>query len=384
MRIAIFDYKTTQNNPTGSCHLRMLRELCEEHEFTVFSVEFENPNSRRIHWVKVPIPARPLALLFVGFHIVAPICYWAYRLSGRGRAFDLVQTVESNVCFGDIVYSHFCHRAYLSRHWRLTRSSWNLRSWLGWLDHKLHSILEVPVYKRVALIVAPSSGLARELRAEYPFTDSKIRLLANPVEIDRMQKSAGFECSAFRRDHGLAPDDIVLVFSALGHFERKGLPLLLEALRMAPQPGVKVAVVGGNSDLIDVYRARARKLGLGNRVLFTGMQRDVRPWLWTSDALIFPTEYEVFSLALLEAAAAGLPLIVTAVNGAEEFVVDGENGILIERTPRGIADGITRFLRLSPEARKNMGECARRDVRRYSVENFVAGWRALYEAEHVA
>ena len=153
---------------------------------------------------------------------------------------------------------------------------------------------------------------------------------------------------------------------------------------MAPQPRVKVAVVGGTSDLVDMYRARVIKLGLNNRVLFAGMQRDVRPWLWISDALIFPTEYEVFSLALLEAAAAGLPLIVTNVNGAEEFVIDGENGILIERTPKGIAEGIARFLRLSPEARKNMGECARRDVRRYSVENFAAGWRALYEAEDVA
>ena len=43
MRIAIFDYKITRNNPIGSCHLAMLRALAAEHDFTVFAVEFENP-----------------------------------------------------------------------------------------------------------------------------------------------------------------------------------------------------------------------------------------------------------------------------------------------------------------------------------------------------
>ena len=44
MRIAVFDYRITPNNPIGSCHLAMLRALAAEHEFTVFAVEFENPS----------------------------------------------------------------------------------------------------------------------------------------------------------------------------------------------------------------------------------------------------------------------------------------------------------------------------------------------------
>ena len=115
MRIAVFDYRVTATNPCGSCHLRMLRDLCGEHEFVVFATQFENPCPDRIEFVRVPAPRRPLGLLFVAFHILAPICYAIYRLRTRKR-FDMVQMVESNLFFGDIAYAHFCHRAYLAEH----------------------------------------------------------------------------------------------------------------------------------------------------------------------------------------------------------------------------------------------------------------------------
>ena len=47
MRVAVFDYKTVPNNPTGGCHRRMLSGLCHEHEFTVFATEFDNPCPER-------------------------------------------------------------------------------------------------------------------------------------------------------------------------------------------------------------------------------------------------------------------------------------------------------------------------------------------------
>src|SRR5262245_65372136 len=114
--IAIFDYRIVSTNPIGSCHLRMLAGLCREYNFTVFAVEFENPDPERIRWVRVPAFKRPLALLFICYHLLAPLCY-LWCLIRRGRRFDLIQMVESNFSFGDISYSHFCHRAYLKYQW---------------------------------------------------------------------------------------------------------------------------------------------------------------------------------------------------------------------------------------------------------------------------
>lgn len=116
-RIAIFDYKITRNNPLGSCHLAMLRALAEEHDFTVFAVEFENTCSHKIRFVRVPAPMRPLALLFVVYQFIAPLCYLLYRLRDGAKA-DLVQALESNHVFGDLLYSHFCHGMYLKHHCR--------------------------------------------------------------------------------------------------------------------------------------------------------------------------------------------------------------------------------------------------------------------------
>ena len=86
LRIAIFDYKITRNNPTGSCHLAMLRALAAEHDFTVFAVEFENPCPEKIRFVRVPSPTRPLALLFLVYHFMAPLCYSALPAARRRKA----------------------------------------------------------------------------------------------------------------------------------------------------------------------------------------------------------------------------------------------------------------------------------------------------------
>jgi glycosyltransferase involved in cell wall biosynthesis len=374
--IAIFDYKILPTNPIGSCHLRMLRSLCNEYKFTIFAVQFENPCPQRIRFVRIPAPARPLALLFLAYHVLAPIYYWAHRLR-HWVQFDVVQMVESNLLFGDISYAQFCHRAYLKYHWKETRPE-GLRGVLRWLDHWLHALVEPWVYWRVPQVVVPSQGLARELINEYPWTRDKIHIVPNPVDFQRMRSPEEFDRDAFRQAMALKPEDVVLVFVALGHFERKGLPALLDALTQLRTPQLTLVVVGGEPDLVATYRARIERMGLSAQVIFTGMQRDVRPYLWGADALAFPSLYEIFPLVSLEAAAAGLPLLITRLYGVEEFIRDGAHGILVERTPEGVARGIARFMGLAPEIRRAMGKQVQQHVERYAVEHFVEAWRTFY------
>jgi glycosyltransferase involved in cell wall biosynthesis len=378
-RIAVFDYRIIPTNPIGGCHLHMLRNLCHEYEFTVFAVEFENPAPERIRWVRIPALTRPLALLFVLYHLLAPIYYWVYRLKHRVR-YSKVQIVGSDVTFGDITYVQFCNRTYLKHYWKLSRAR-GLRGGLRWLNHWLRSIFEPLVFRHAAAIVVPSQGLARELATEYPFARANIHIIPNPVDIERMRPPEGFDRSAWRQTLALGSADVALVFVALGHFERKGLPLLLEAYGKLDVPYLKLLVVGGERDLIAAYQARVEHMGLSSHVRFTGMQRDVRPYLWASDAFVFPSFYEAFPLVSLEAAAAGLPLLATPVNGIEEFLRDGENGILLTQTPEGVATGLKRFLALPPEARRGMGRRAEEDAQHYRLERFVTAWRDLYAGE---
>jgi glycosyltransferase involved in cell wall biosynthesis len=170
----------------------------------------------------------------------------------------------------------------------------------------------------------------------------------------------------------------VFAFVALGHYERKGLPLLLAALTGARDPRLKAIVLGGSGAGIAAYRERAAKSGLNGNVKFVQTQKDVRPYLWAADALTLPSYYEVFPLVALEAAAAGLPLLVTPLNGVEEFLRDGENGLLMERSAPGVSVCIARFARMPVEARRSMGQRAQIDVKRYGLAEFVSGWSKLY------
>ncbi len=370
------DYKVVSNNPIGSCHRRLLAGLCREYEFTVFAVEFENPCPEHIRFVRVPVPTRPLALLFVAYHLVAPIVYWLHRLR-TGARFDLVQMVESNLSFGRVSYVHFCHRAYLQRHWKAVGAR-GLRGWLRWLDHWLHALMEPWVYRRVKHLVVPSQGLKRELEETYPFVQGKVTVIPNPVDLERMRPPEGFAREDFRRAHGVGLEEVVLVFVALGHFERKGLPLVLGALKELKSSPVRLWVVGGEADLVRVWRKRVEEMGLGERVSFFGMQQEVRPFLWAADVFVFPSAYEVFPLVSLEAAAAGLPLIVTPLYGVEEFMRDGETGFVVERSARGVQEGVLRYLSLPPEERQRLGEEARKAVSPFGVEPFVGAWREFY------
>jgi glycosyltransferase involved in cell wall biosynthesis len=376
VRIAVFDFKITRNNPIGSCHLAMLRALAGEHDFTVFAVEFENPYPEKIKFVRVPAPQRPLALLFVVYHFMAPLCYLLYRLRGGAR-FDLVQALESNLSFGDLLYSHFCHRMYLKHHWSKSGAK-GLRGWFRWLDHKLHAWMESFTYPRAKQVVVPSRGLARELRAEFPYIEDKLTVLPNPISLPRLQMPAEFDRSAFRHSLGVEDGDLMALFVALGQFERKGLPLVLQALGAAGMERVKLVVVGGEADLIARYSERAAKDQVGNQVKFVGMQSDVRPYLWSSDVFVFPSLYETFSLVTYEAAASGLPIVVSQLYGVEDLLRDGDNGFLIETTVAGVREGLERILALSPADRRAMGQRARLAASACSEEHFVDAWRAFY------
>jgi glycosyltransferase involved in cell wall biosynthesis len=376
-KIAIFDYKVTPTNPAGSCHLRILRGLSSEHEFTVFSVEFVNPCPDRIRWVRVPVPTRPAALLFVAYHLLAPICYLVFRLRHRAR-FDLIQIVESNVAFGDVSYSHFCHRAYLKHHWQLSHAN-GILGLAHWLAYWLHSLSEPWTYRRVKMVVVPSEGLARELVREYPVARGKVRIVRNAVDVAAMVAPPSFDREDFRKVLGLAETDIVLVFVALGHFEQKGLPHLLTALqRLQPRP-LKLLVVGGEPDVVRNWRLRTRLMGLGKNVQYVGFKEDVRPYLWAVDAAVLPSSHETFSLVAIQSLAAGLPLVATHVYGVEEVLKDGVNGIFIDGfSAEATEAALLRFVALGGDRRHQLGLEAQRSARRYDTVNFLTEWEQFY------
>jgi glycosyltransferase involved in cell wall biosynthesis len=381
MRIAIFEYLMIPTNAIGGCDRHIAHGLCDEHDFTVFAVEFDNPAPDRIEFVKVPAIRRPLFLLYITYHIMAPIIFFLYKRRNNVR-FDLVQSVESNMLLGQLLYSQFCHHAYLDQYWAVTKPS-GIRGFARWINHNLHAAFEPRVYRQASHVVVPSQGLMHELKATYPVLKGKIEVISNPIDVKRMARPQDFDRTAKRAELGLTDDDLALVFVALGHFERKGLPLLLDAISKLNNEHVKLIVIGGMPDLLSVYKKRVEELGIADQVNFVGLQKDIRPFLWAVDLFTFPSYYETFSLVSFEAAAAGLPLLVSKLHGVEDFLVHGENGWQVERTPASIMKYIEKALN-EPEQLATMAQVALNKVQHYDLPHFIEAWRRKYQSLRIA
>lgn len=365
-RVVVVDMAVAADSPAGSCVLAEVRGLQTQFDVTVFSERLDAADLPGVEFVRVRAPARPVLLRYLAFHASVPLHYAWWRWRG-GRA-DCVQATQGQLPGAAICYAHFCHAAYLKHQWR-TGSVGGLRRVARFATHRFNAWCEAAAIRRAHRVVVPSRGLARELAHEYPDCAAKLRVIANPVAVEHFARPTAFDRDAQRAAQGLAPAHLVLGFMALGDFERKGLGLLLHALARSPatvRTSLRLLVIGGQPGEIREFAATAQRLGVADAVRFVGLQADVRPWLWACDVFAFPSSYETFGLAVMQAAAAGLPVMVCdGLHGIEEFVVDGHNGWSIAREPAALVAWLQRVLdereqlaRLARHAAESVQACA--------------------------
>lgn len=175
-------------------------------------------------------------------------------------------------------------------------------------------------------IVALSDEEAKLLVETYVRIPASIRVIPNGVDLERFRPADAAERAVARAELGLPDDRLVVVF--IGHeFERKGLPVALAALLHAP--GAILLVVGGTPEMIRHASGQAERLGVAERVRFAGAHPDPVPFLRAADAFVLPSAYESYGLVVMEALAAGLPVVSTPVGIAPSVVVDGVNGFIV-------------------------------------------------------
>jgi glycosyltransferase involved in cell wall biosynthesis len=136
-------------------------------------------------------------------------------------------------------------------------------------------------------------------------------------------------------------------------------------------------VVAGDGEL----RAELEGLAapLGDSFVFLGERRDVPDLLASFDVFAFPSRFEGLCLAVIEAQAAGVPVIATPVGGIRENVVDGETGWLVPpRDVDALAERISWALEHGEESRRLADEARIRVLERFSAERMVAETLALY------
>jgi glycosyltransferase involved in cell wall biosynthesis len=216
--------------------------------------------------------------------------------------------------------------------------------------------------------IAVSDEVARRMRGLCINASRKIRVVYNGVPVDEFDQDPGDSV----RDAGSRPT--VLAVARL--HPQKGLSYLLEAATLLPD--VRFLVAGDGSERSELEQ-QARNLRLGDRVEFLGERDDVPRLLRQADVFVLPSLYEGLPVSVLEAMAAGTPVVATAVGGTDEAVVCGETGILVPpRDPQALAKALREILSSAPLARKFIAGAKARVRTTFSAEAVARGVSAVY------
>ncbi|MFH1018684.1 MAG: glycosyltransferase family 4 protein [Pseudomonadota bacterium] len=211
----------------------------------------------------------------------------------------------------------------------------------------------------VKTIVAISRVAAKNYRPT-----GKTKIILDALDMDAYAAPVQ---PALRKELGLSSDRKIVGF--MGRLvERKGVPVLMEAFaRVAREiPSSILVVVGGNDpgsrvDLLDLYRKKARALGIEKSAFFVGFRRDPRPFTADFDVAVMPsTDPEPFGLVAPEAMALGIPTIVSDNSGAAEVLRDGIDGFLFKtRSAEDLSRVILALLK-NETLRRRVGQEGRR------------------------
>jgi glycosyltransferase involved in cell wall biosynthesis len=248
---------------------------------------------------------------------------------------------------------------------------------IGWYGRWVHRL----AFRRGVLPVAIASEVANSIRRVYGVDDPP--LIPNGIQLETFRKPS-IDREAWRNQEGFAPTDVLFVCVAWLR-PQKNPALLLEAFRRGPasDPRAHLLFAGTGDEQSGYLKSELDRQidawGLRERIHLLGLRSDVPELLNAADVFVLSSDYEGNPLAVLEAMAAGKPVVSTAVGGVPELV-EGGCGLLV---PPGDAQALSKAMSHmleNPDVRKSMGEkSARRAEERFDVRAMTEAYQDLYK-----
>jgi glycosyltransferase involved in cell wall biosynthesis len=229
---------------------------------------------------------------------------------------------------------------------------------------------------RFADCVLVNADAIRERLIEQGYDPSKIVVIRNGIALSNFARRE--RSTVLRGELGFPPSArLVAVFSRLNPM--KGVEYFLDAAFILAErfPDVRFLVAGDGGSKKEL-EDRACRLGLGQRIVFTGFRSDVRELLSEAAISVLPSLSEGTSNTLLESMAAGIPVIATRVGGNPEVIEDGISGLLVPpRDSAAIAAAVGRLLE-DEELASRLGQAGMR-----RVSDLFSLSRSVHELEHL-
>jgi glycosyltransferase involved in cell wall biosynthesis len=224
------------------------------------------------------------------------------------------------------------------------------------------------VWRRAAVVTAIShehERLARETTPELEFP-----IIYNGVEIDAFYPADANDCS--------------MRLLCVGRLiERKGQQHLLRSFAdlrcQLPDQTLQLTLVG-TGDAEAALKQQAYELGIADQVMFKGfVAREDMPEVYRqADLFVLPSQSEGMSIALLEALASGLPVVVTNTGGTEELVTPGENGLVVDWADVDQLTANLRRLATDRALARRMGTASRARALQFSWEAIAESYLELF------
>ena len=321
MRIALIRQKYT---PFGGAERYMARLVAglaaASHQVHILAAGWDADKTQEVTFHRVPIIKKPGWLKALTFSR-------GCRKIIEQERFDVVFSLERTLRQDIYRAGDGCHRQWLIQKnlgKGFLHKAW---TWLNplqlayiWLERRMFTSQDLKA------IIANSLKGKDEIIRLYGIDPGRIHVIYNgidPVASDQDQKSNRRRMLSEEFKLG---DELRLLYVGSG-FKRKGVAAAIRAAARLTIPFRFFIVGKGNAAS---YRRLAKRLGIQDRLIFTGPRKDADLFYQGCDLFVFPTLYDPFSNATLEAMAHGLPVITSQYNGVAELIRHGDNGFVVQ------------------------------------------------------
>jgi glycosyltransferase involved in cell wall biosynthesis len=281
----------------------------------------------------------------------------------------------------DVVHSHMVHANLMARALRPFAPAPVLISTI----HNIYEggSLRMTAYRLTNFLVDQmtivSQAAAERFISEGIVPRELLRVIPNGVDMARFRSVSPTARESMRRSLGLQGK---FLWMAVGRFEiSKDYGTMLRAFALVRRHHADTALLlVGRGSLQPEIEVLVNSLSLGGDVRFLGIREDVPDLMPAADGYVMSSAWEGMPTVLLEAAAAGLPIVATEVGGNSEVVWRGKSGLLVpRRNPDALARAMTTLMELPEAQRRAMGELGRERVgAQFALGRMVERWESLY------
>ncbi|HWQ94540.1 MAG TPA: glycosyltransferase family 4 protein [Gammaproteobacteria bacterium] len=289
---------------------------------------------------------------------------------------DLVQSHERLACCDIYRAGDGVHREWLKQRrralgwwgkWRLALNPYHY--YVRFAEKRLFNSA------RLRAVICNSQMVKEEIKRYFNLTEDKLHVIYSGIDAQEFHPDLQRHRTAIRERYAIPGNAVLFIFVGSG-FERKGMDILLKAMSDLPEAAHLLIV--GKDKKMHSFLSQAAELKVAARVHFLGAQQDVKPFYGAADVLVLPTLYDPFPNVILEAMAAGLPVITSTKCGAAELILKNNCGFVCDALDKA---GLVSAMRamLDTAYAKSLGRAARKTVEPISHDSMSMQLLSIYD-----